>query len=337
MRKQTIIYVLFVFMAYFSLNAAKANRDLFYKHIEIINRIPISHIGNIRSVRIDEMENIWILSSKTFTINKFNNKGELQLTFGRKGQGPGEFAAPFDFAIFQSHLYVTDVIQKKIHIFSDNGKYIRSFKIRDGRKIHVVDKHTILLAAPWSDNGKDFFCIHQYVDEKLTNSFFPLSNIVKENKLIYDSVFFDMDENKNIYCIQGMDYNVFKYNSSNVLIKNFATKNDYYISPPSTPFSDFYSRPKLSNWIKSWTHISDIMVFRNLILVNLNDSASETYFIDIYGPEGEFQVGGLETKYRLINANSNGFLYFIDDSLIQSTGDGDYNILKCAIKCKKLN
>ncbi len=46
---------------------------------------------NIESICEDLEENFYVLDSKAFKVYKFSPKGKLLLSFGSRGEGPGEF------------------------------------------------------------------------------------------------------------------------------------------------------------------------------------------------------------------------------------------------------
>ena len=68
-------------------------------------------LSDIRTFDVDDEGNIYILSllKAEFLIHKFSEKGEHILSFGRKGQGPGELSGPSSLFIrLNNNLFVTD-------------------------------------------------------------------------------------------------------------------------------------------------------------------------------------------------------------------------------------
>ena len=51
--------------------------------------------------------------------------------FGREGSGNGEFKWPIDVVAFRGELYVSDYYKNRIHVLSMEGRFIRSFTVKD--------------------------------------------------------------------------------------------------------------------------------------------------------------------------------------------------------------
>lgn len=90
-------------------------------------------IGRIGSSTIDKDGNLFIFDDIQANIFKFDENLKYITKFGRKGKGPGEFASRFHSneinVGLNNRLYVSDKFNKRIHIFSLNGKFIGSHKI----------------------------------------------------------------------------------------------------------------------------------------------------------------------------------------------------------------
>jgi DNA-binding beta-propeller fold protein YncE len=76
-----------------------------------------------RDVALDPAGNIYILDAANQRIQKFSPEVKYLATFGRKGQGPGEFNYPSSLDIdSQGKMYVLDSFVKKIQILTPEGK-----------------------------------------------------------------------------------------------------------------------------------------------------------------------------------------------------------------------
>ncbi|MEW5901840.1 MAG: NHL repeat-containing protein, partial [Acidobacteriota bacterium] len=72
---------------------------------------------------LDDAGNIYILDSGNHRIQKFSPEGKYLATFGRRGQGPGEFSFPRSFDLDTKGLiYVLDDAQKRIQVLTPEGK-----------------------------------------------------------------------------------------------------------------------------------------------------------------------------------------------------------------------
>lgn len=81
---------------------------------------------------VDSQANIYVLDSRNYRIQKFDNKGKYLQTIGRRGQGPGEFMGPSRFRIegITENIFVLDF--RSIKIFDNEGNYIRDIRLSKG-------------------------------------------------------------------------------------------------------------------------------------------------------------------------------------------------------------
>ena len=86
----------------------------------------LSNFFDPQYLTIDSENNIYILDSYSCSVKKFNSNGEFVLSFGRKGQGPGEFIFPFYLNINNDTLEVTDPGRRETSKFNLEGEYIKS-------------------------------------------------------------------------------------------------------------------------------------------------------------------------------------------------------------------
>jgi DNA-binding beta-propeller fold protein YncE len=71
---------------------------------------------------LDDAGNLYILDSGNDRIQKFSPEGKYIVTFGRKGQGPGEFNSPASLDIdTKGNLYISDRGNRRIEILTPEG------------------------------------------------------------------------------------------------------------------------------------------------------------------------------------------------------------------------
>lgn len=71
---------------------------------------------------IDEQGNIYILDAGNHRIQKFDPDGNYLATFGRRGQGPGEFFFPASLDLdSQGYMYISDPQNQRIQILKPDG------------------------------------------------------------------------------------------------------------------------------------------------------------------------------------------------------------------------
>lgn len=92
-------------------------------------------LGDIASFDIDSEGNIYIVGRRTGenTIFKFDNGGQFLLSFGKKGQGPGEIqSATHIFITHKDEMAVTDSGNNRISFFSGDGTLKEEIKTESG-------------------------------------------------------------------------------------------------------------------------------------------------------------------------------------------------------------
>ncbi len=81
--------------------------------------------SQVRNIAVDDEENIYVLDRKEVHIKVFDKHGEYLRTFGKKGQGPGEFNIPSGILITpQNEIMVED--SRVLHFFTFQGEFIKS-------------------------------------------------------------------------------------------------------------------------------------------------------------------------------------------------------------------
>ena len=84
-----------------------------------------NYFWHIDDMCCDDENNLYVADSGWNKIFKFNAKGEFVLSFGRKGQGPGEFYGRGLRISFgnDGNIYVFDSGNFRLTAFSKKGKY----------------------------------------------------------------------------------------------------------------------------------------------------------------------------------------------------------------------
>jgi hypothetical protein len=84
-------------------------------------------------IAMDAPGNINVLDSANHRIQKFSPEGTFLATFGRRGQGPGEFYNPDSFDIdAHGFFYVMDAYQNRIQTLKPEGNGDRTILLMDG-------------------------------------------------------------------------------------------------------------------------------------------------------------------------------------------------------------
>jgi hypothetical protein len=81
---------------------------------------------SVRTFKIDDEENIYVLDNKAHKIKVFNKTGQLIKEFGKKGPGPGELDRPSNIELYsEDQLIVFNMRGRKMSLFSRNGEFIK--------------------------------------------------------------------------------------------------------------------------------------------------------------------------------------------------------------------
>jgi hypothetical protein len=75
-------------------------------------------------IDVDKYDNIYILDAATSSIKKYNSSGIFLKSFGKKGEGPGEFDVSIDFMIIDDTLYVQAITRAQMVRFNLEGNFI---------------------------------------------------------------------------------------------------------------------------------------------------------------------------------------------------------------------
>lgn len=304
--------------------------DLFF---QLVKTVTLSQekvlLGSVRKLSIGPDGNFWILDSKSIKIHKFRPDGTFISSIGDRGLGPGEYLIPMDIYIGSEFIYVVDSGARKINVLNMDGTFKYFFKIQDGRSVQESKTGDIVIAAPLITNPDSSTCIQIYSNKgELKRSFIPIARTAARHKFISDLVSFSLDQEDNIYCVQEMEYKIYKYSFAGHVLKSFSQINSYYTPPPEEPFKQKYLQSALETWIKGWTHMIGIIYFNKLLFVTLAYPKSEyEYILDIYSQDGEFIKGGLAMNYRLLCIDKKGQFYFLQDRTDLGDIDSSYNIL----------
>jgi hypothetical protein len=82
--------------------------------------------SQIRSVEVDDEENIYVADSKEACVKVFDKSGKHIRTFGKKGQGPGEIQFPLRMHIFGGkEILIYDNRNRRFSFFSLDGEFLR--------------------------------------------------------------------------------------------------------------------------------------------------------------------------------------------------------------------
>jgi len=106
------------------------------------------------SIQVDEEGNVYLMERKHTKIFVFDSKGTFLYSFGKKGEGPGEYKMAFNMTLQGDKIIVPDM--GKFHFFTKKGEYVKS--IIAGRMIFpraFIDEDRFIHVQEQSDDKKE--------------------------------------------------------------------------------------------------------------------------------------------------------------------------------------
>jgi hypothetical protein len=115
-------------------------------------------IGDAGHFAQDREGRIFIPDRLNSEVLVFNAQGEYQFSFGRRGQGPGEFIRPSNLFIWDDRILVRDASTMRFQFFDMNGRFLRGFNAFKGYNSFVASGKRMFAAPvlsrpPESKNG----------------------------------------------------------------------------------------------------------------------------------------------------------------------------------------
>ena len=136
----------------------------------------------VKRIGQGELKNPWDVvtlgGSKIYVADTFNERiavfsqdGEFSGSFGSRGRGAGQFACPAGLAISpDGYLYVTNRDSQSLHVFTANGRFVKSIvseALRNPIGIDITEHGQILVAncvdgsvAVFDKDGKHLYSFH---------------------------------------------------------------------------------------------------------------------------------------------------------------------------------
>lgn len=78
----------------------------------------------VSTLRVDHQGNLFVFDMKSSKFFVYSPEDKFLYSFGKRGEGPGEYRMVFNFFIAGNRVIVPDM--NKIHFFETSGKYIRT-------------------------------------------------------------------------------------------------------------------------------------------------------------------------------------------------------------------
>jgi len=115
-------------------------------------------VREILGFDVDSDGNIYFIISRSLEnlILKFDAKGNFLLSFGRRGQGPGELEAPRYLRVDElEQIHISDNVGKKIYLFEKNGDLIKEISLPSNYRIAALLGNENILAVKSNFNREE--------------------------------------------------------------------------------------------------------------------------------------------------------------------------------------
>ena len=92
--------------------------------------------GSVADIAVDASGRIYVLDDRTYEVRVFTRSGEHVTSFGRRGQGPGEFDSPVSIDVAEGVVVVQNSNGLAVR-FSTDGRHLTSNRVESGLKSSV--------------------------------------------------------------------------------------------------------------------------------------------------------------------------------------------------------
>lgn len=78
------------------------------------------------SFQIDSKGNIFVFSTRSGSIKKYDSRGKFIVSFGGKGSGPGEYRSGLNHIVIDDKIVVPDQVARKLVVFNNDGQFSKN-------------------------------------------------------------------------------------------------------------------------------------------------------------------------------------------------------------------
>jgi len=265
-------------------------------------------IKEIIGLDVDYEGNIYLIVSRSYEdlILKFDAKGNFLFSFGRRGQGPGELAAPRYLRVDKfEQIHISDNVRKKLILFEKNGDLIKEISLASNYRIATLLRNGKILAVRGSFNPEEgggkfpiILCIENFEEIKMLHPGRILPNFTVAKKINGLQIYMDYNvlrTSKGLIYVgnYGKGYEFLIYDTEGNLLRKIR-KEYHKVEVPDQLKED------ILNWVKSYPSFEQVK--------------EKVYFPKFYPP---FQFFFLDERSRLYvmtyerGKEPDGFMYDI--------------------------
>jgi len=171
-------------------------------------------LSDIRSVQVDQEENIYVLDLKDVRVKVFDKNGKGVRIFGKKGQKSGELQLPYRmYLISGKELMFYDISNRRISYYSLDGKCLREISTRNQMFDRTMTDSKGNIIGYFFISGKTYVHELKKFDSKL-NPIMTLVTIEEQRtpyviEMLDTTLQFRVMENDNIVWSHPTSYEIF--------------------------------------------------------------------------------------------------------------------------------
>ena len=147
-----LVFSFLLFLTFFFLQYGTELSLQLEKVAEVGSSDPI--LDRIYNIAEDRSGNFYIIDRKMYKVHKFSPEGDLLLSIGQKGEGPGDLKRPFRVFVSDMGEIIVSDISNIISYFDNKGKFLSK---------HNVGSLGFLLAFSYA--GEKMFFAQNYSDD----------------------------------------------------------------------------------------------------------------------------------------------------------------------------
>jgi hypothetical protein len=294
--------------------------------------------SNAMAFTIDPAGAICVIDKAYKHVKKFDGTGRLIQTIGAPGTGPGQFVIPWGLSCDASgNLYVLDVAQSRVSIFDKTGNFQRSFIFSSagfsGTSITVSGSGDVYLGGWKTPLAASSTMIHRF-DQQGNHlaSFFPVDEqVLRLNLAVVAGVDFAVDADNNLYSIQRVNPQFFKYTPAGELAGQYGRKPPFYQDPVKFPRLEIpRDESRIKPELARWTQLNGILALpHRMVLLVFQIHKPQEYAIEIYDETGRVVEGSIGSDLVPVFQDRQNRLYFVAPSSEDEPSD-HLSLLRCS-------
>lgn len=255
--------------------------------------------SRIRSITVDDAGNIYVLDSKDKHVLAFDSTGNHLRTFGRAGQGPGEFRLPLTIGMANRDEIVVEDSRSSLVYYSTAGEYSRNLPItKTGVARITVDSQGYILGIVIKRDKEDPRYEIQKFDPEMNfiHSLDSTPTPSADNEgfnPFSGSIYYAFDKDDRVVCGVSNRYEIKIFDTTGNLVKKITKEYDpVEITEEEKKKTKEEMPPELKlvmpKYHSAFRWISTDDEGRIFVMTNERIPGSDGYFHDVFDSEGRY-------------------------------------------------